>query len=49
MARHRGTVLVDTNVILEVHRAGAWRALAGAYPVAWQRKELGEIVLAESG
>ena len=33
MARHRGTVLVDTNVILEAHRAGAWRALAGGYPV----------------
>ena len=33
MARYRGTVLVDTNVILEAHRAGAWRALAGGYPV----------------
>ena len=33
MARHRGTVLVDTNVILEAHRAGAWRALASGYPV----------------
>ena len=33
MARHRGTVLVDTNVILEAHRAGVWRALAGGYPV----------------
>ena len=33
MVRHRGIVLVDTNVILESHRAGAWRALAGGYPV----------------
>ena len=33
MVRHRGFVLVDTNVILEAHRAGAWRALAGCYPV----------------
>ena len=33
MALHRGPVLVDTNVILESHRAGAWRALAGAYRV----------------
>ena len=33
MARHRGPVLVDTNVILESHRTGAWRALAGAYRV----------------
>ena len=33
MARHQGIVLVDTNVILEAHRAGSWRALAGGYPV----------------
>ena len=33
MARHRGAVLVDTNVILEAHQAGVWRALAGGYPV----------------
>ena len=33
MARHRGPVLVDTNVILESHRVGAWRALAGGYRV----------------
>ena len=34
MARHLGPVLVDdTNVILESHRTGAWRALAGAYRV----------------
>ena len=33
MARHRGPVLVDTNAILESHRAGSWRALAGGYPV----------------
>ena len=29
MVRHRGTVLVDTNVILEAHRTGTWRALTG--------------------
>lgn len=33
MARHHGPVLVDTNVILECWRAGAWRALAGGYRV----------------
>jgi hypothetical protein len=33
MARHRGPVLVDTNVILECWRIGAWRALAGGYRV----------------
>ncbi len=33
MVRHRGTVLVDTNVILEAHRTGSWRALTGGYPV----------------
>ena len=33
MARHRGTVLVDTNVILEAHRSGSWRALTGGYGV----------------
>lgn len=31
MARHRGPVLMDTNVILESWRVGAWRALAGGY------------------
>jgi hypothetical protein len=31
MARHRGVVLVDTNVILECWRVNAWRALAGGY------------------
>ena len=30
---HGTTVLVDTNAIIEAHRAGAWRALTGAYPV----------------
>ena len=29
MARHHGPVLVDTNVIVESHRIGSWRALAG--------------------
>jgi hypothetical protein len=33
MARHRGAVLVDTNVILECWRTGAWRALTGGYAV----------------
>lgn len=33
MARHRGPVLVDTNVILESFRIGAWRALSGGYAV----------------
>jgi len=33
MPRHTGTVLVDTNVILECWRVGAWRALAGGYVV----------------
>jgi hypothetical protein len=33
MPRHRGPVLVDTNVILECWRIGAWRALTGAYAV----------------
>ena len=33
MARHRGPVLVDTNVILECWRVDAWRALAGGYAV----------------
>src|SRR6266478_6571892 len=31
MPRHTGPVLVDTNVILECWRVGAWRALAGGY------------------
>ena len=33
MARHRGPVLVDTNVILECHRTASWRALTGGYAV----------------
>jgi hypothetical protein len=33
MARHRGPLLVDTNVILECWRIGAWGALSGGYPV----------------
>ncbi len=33
MARHQGIVLVDTNVILEAHRTGSWRALTGGYPL----------------
>lgn len=33
MARHQGPVVVDTNVIIEAWRAGAWRALANGYCV----------------
>lgn len=33
VARHHGPVLVDTNVILESHRIGSWRALTGGYRV----------------
>jgi hypothetical protein len=33
MARHRGAVLVDTNVIIECWRVSAWRALTGGYEV----------------
>jgi hypothetical protein len=33
MARHRGPVLVDTNVILECWRIGAWKALSSGYAV----------------
>ncbi len=31
MARHSGSVLVHTNVILECHRTAFWRALTGGY------------------
>ena len=33
MQRHRGILLVDTNVILECWRVGAWAALAGGYSI----------------
>ena len=33
MPRHKGPVLVDTNVILECFRVGSWRALTGGYQV----------------
>lgn len=33
MARHRGPVLLDTNVILECFRVGSWRALSSGYGV----------------
>ena len=33
VARHQGSVFVDTNVILESHRVGSWRALTGGYRV----------------
>ena len=31
MPPHAGSVLVDTNVIIECHRSSSWRALAGGY------------------
>lgn len=33
MARYQGVVMVDTNIILETHRTGAWRTLVGGYQV----------------
>lgn len=33
MARHKGPILVDTNVILESFRVGSWHALTGGYRV----------------
>ncbi len=33
MVRHRGSVLVDTNVILEAYRTDSWRALVGGYRI----------------
>jgi len=33
VARHPGPVLVDTNVIIEAHRIGAWKALTGGHSV----------------
>lgn len=33
MAKHRGVVLVDTNVIIECWRVSAWKALTGGYAV----------------
>lgn len=33
MSRHKGPVLVDTNVILECHRTNSWNALANGYQV----------------
>jgi len=33
MARHRGPVLVDTNIIIECWRVSAWKALIGGYTV----------------
>lgn len=33
MAKHRGAVLVDTNVIIECWRVSAWKALTGGYAV----------------
>ena len=31
MPVHRGTVLTDTNTVIEAHRVGAWRALSSRY------------------
>ena len=31
--RRESTILVDANTIIEAHRTGAWRALAGGYKV----------------
>src|ERR1700674_5765294 len=31
MARHSGPLLIDTNVIIECWRIGAWGALSGGY------------------
>jgi hypothetical protein len=31
MARFAGTILVDTNCIIEAHRVSAWRALSSGY------------------
>ena len=33
MARHRDPVVVDTNIIVECWRIGAWLALTGGYRV----------------
>ena len=33
MARHQGSVLIDTNAILECFRVGSWRALSHGYSV----------------
>lgn len=33
MTKHHGALLVDTNVILECHRVGAWQALSNGYSV----------------
>lgn len=33
MARHTGPVLVDTNVIIECWRTGAWNALVGGHDI----------------
>lgn len=33
MERHTGPVFVDTNVIIECWRIGAWKALSGGYDV----------------
>lgn len=33
MPRHRSSLLVDTNVIIECWRVSAWKALTSGYPV----------------
>ena len=42
MPKHRGPVLLDTNVILECHRVDGWRALAGAYRLETVEECIGE-------
>jgi len=42
MARHAGPVLVGTNIILESHRVGSWRALTGGYGVETVEECVGE-------
>ena len=42
MPKHRGPVLLDTNVILECHRVDGWRALVGAYALETVEECIGE-------
>ena len=42
MAKHRGPVLLDTNVILECHQVQGWTALAGGYSLETVEECIGE-------
>ncbi|MCG5246888.1 hypothetical protein LPC10_17615 [Methylorubrum sp. B1-46] len=42
MAVHRGSVLTDTNTVIEAHRVGAWRALSSRYRLVTVAKCLEE-------